>query len=197
MALLSILFGRLPGLSQKIVGVLPVDVFTQETITFGSEVTDHPVETGSLITDHIKNDPIGLRVSGTVRSDLRSLAYNLLQLLHERREPIFVVTGLQTFTNMAITRLEVPREVRTADSFVFNAEFKKITFVTSQVSEAPAGNGAEDTASPTSSAGSQTPAPASPSSASSASATSEATGGGPPPGSRTSGSFLSQLSGAQ
>ncbi|MBT8411290.1 MAG: hypothetical protein KJP02_05775 [Octadecabacter sp.] len=193
MALLSIVFGRLPGLSQKAIGFLPVDVFTEETVTLTSEVTSHPVETGSLITDHIKTDPIGLRVRGVVRGSNRSIGYNILQTLHQMRQPVFVVTGLQTFTNMAITRLEIPREVRTADSLQFTAEFKKITFATTQTSQAEAGGGAEDTATGTSAAGSGTTTPATPAQAASVDSTIDATGG-PAPAS-TSGSLLSRAFG--
>ena len=186
MALLSIVFGRLPGLSQKTVGVLPVDVFTEETVMLSAATTDHPVETGGTITDHIKTDPLTLRVRGTVRAARRSLAFNILQTLHERRQPIFVVTGLQTFTNMAITRLEIPREARTADSLLFTAEFKKIIFATSQTSDATAAtNGAENTAPQTQSRGSQTPAQCTPAQVSAATATTEAAGG-------VGGSFLSR-----
>lgn len=194
MALLSIIFGRLPGLSQKTISLLPVDVFTQETITFSNDVTDHPVEDGSVITDHIFNRPLGLRVSGAVRSDLRGLAYNVLQTLHERREPVFVVTGLQTFRRMAIVTLEIPREARTADSFQFSAEFRQITVVASQVTEAPAQESAADTAAPTNAAGNRAGIPATPEAAAGAEAAQESTGG-PPTGSR--GSVLSQIAGGE
>ncbi len=192
MALLSILFGRLPGLSIKVIGILPIDAFTQETITLSSEVTDHPVETGGVVTDHIKNNPVGLRVTGVVRASRRGLAFNILTALHERRAPVAVVTGLQTFQRMAITHLEIPREARTASSFQFTAEFKQITFVESEISDAPAQDNAADTASSTKSTGNKTTVPASPDSASAASEAQDATGG-PPEGSR--GSILSQLFG--
>lgn len=192
MALLSIIFGRLPGLQQKTISLLPVDVFTQETITFSSDVTDHPVEDGGVVTDHIFNRPVGLRVTGAVRSAMRGLAYNVLQTLHDRREPVFVVTGLQTFRRMAIVTLDIPREARTADSFQFTAEFKQITFAQSQVTDAPTQESAADTAAPTSAAGNKAAAPATPSSVRGVEATAEATAG-PQDGSR--GSVLSQVFG--
>ena len=192
MALLSIIFGRLPGLTQKTISVLPVDVFTQETITLSSNVTDHPIESGGLVTDHIFNLPAGLRVTGAVRAQLRSFGFNVLQTLHERREPIFVVTGLQTFRRMAITSLEFPREVRTADSLQFSAEFKQITFAESQVTAAPAQDNAADTAAPTNAAGNRSATPASPSASEAADATTGAAGG-PQDGSR--GSVLSGIVG--
>lgn len=192
MALLSILFGRLPGLTQKTISILPVDVFTQEVITLTSEVTDHPVESGGVVTDHIFNQPTQLRVTGAVRAQLRGLAYNVLTTLHERRQPVFVVTGLQTFRQMAIVSLDIPREARTASSFQFSAEFKQLTFVSSQVTEAPAQASASNTAAPTNAAGNNTTRASPPASVTAAADTQAATSG-PQSGSR--GSLLSQAFG--
>lgn len=191
MALLSLIFGRLPGLGFKTIGFLPVDVFTEETVTFSSEVTENPIETGGVITDHLFNKPTGLRIVGTCRSEQRGVAYQILQTLHEMREPIFIATGLQTFTNMALVELSIPRTWRNAASLEFTAEFKQLRFVTAATapatSSAPAAGGARDTASGVTNAGKTQAAPASPSGAAGAQATTEATGGAP------TGSLLSRV----
>ena len=183
MALLSLIFGRLPGLGFKTIGFLPVDVFTEETITLSSEVTENPIETGGVITDHLFNKPTGLRIVGTCRSEQRGVAYQILQTLHEMREPIFIATGLQTFTNMALVELSIPRTWRNAASLEFTAEFKQLRFVTASTapatSSAPAAGGARDTASGVTNAGKTQAAPASASGAAGAQATTEATGGAP------------------
>ena len=197
MALLNILFGRVPGFSFKTIGLLQVDAFTREVITFKSDVTENPIETGAIITDHVVNRPTGLRVNGTVRYQNRALAYNLLVSLHQRRQPVFVVTGLQTFLNMAITELTFPREVDSANSLEFTCEFRQLTFVSGAT--APAGEagqspatpsasgGAADTASPTGSAGRGQTAPASAPVAASAESVATDSGGAP------QGSLLSRL----
>lgn len=189
MFLLSILFGRLPGFNFKTIGFLPIDVFTQETITYQNEVTENPVETGGVVSDHIFAKPIGLRVTGVIASGRRGLAYQLLVAMHQSRIPLFVVTGLQTFTNMALVELTFPRDVNTADSLHFTAEFKQIRFAfsTSAPSIASAGGGASDTAAGASNVGRAQAAPASPAAASGASATAASTGAAP------QGSFLSRV----
>lgn len=175
----SILFGRVPGLQQKTIGFLPIDVATQETITFDSEVTEHPIETGGVVSDHIYNRPTGLRITGTVRSELKAVAYQILQTLHEQRQPIFVVTGLQTFTDMAITSLIIPRDWRNASALEFNAEFRELEFVSSASAPAPvsASPSAADTASSTNNAGQTQTRPASEASTVSAEAIEQSTGG--------------------
>lgn len=187
MAIFSILFGRVPGLTQKTIGFLPVDVFTQEVITFDSEVTEHPIETGGVVSDHIYNRPTGLRVRGTVRSALRSVAFQVLQTLHEQRQPVFVVTGLQTFPQMAITSLILPRDWRNASALEFSAEFRELEFVQSATAPAPtsADASAADTAATTNNAGQTQAGAASNASTTGAREIEEATGG-PPPTSRQS-----------
>ena len=181
MFLLSILFGRLPGFNFKTIGFLPIDAFTQETITYSNEVTENPIETGGVVSDHIYAKPIGLRVTGVISSGRRGLAYQLLVAMHQSRIPLFVVTGLQTFTNMALVELTFPRDVDTADSLHFSAEFRELRFAfsTSAPSIASAGGGAANTAAPTTNAGRGQAAPASPAAASGASATAASTGAAP------------------
>lgn len=185
MAIFSILFGRLPGLTQKTIGFLPVDVFTQETIFFENEVTEHPIETGGVITDHIYNRPIGLRVSGTVKSQNRSLGFEILQTLFKQRQPIFVVTGLQTFPQMAITDLIIPRDWETASSLQFFASFKQLEFVSSAVGVGSSpgisnpASSVSNTAATTTNAGQVQTTTASPTSVAGASGVEAATGGAP------------------
>lgn len=189
MFLLSILFGRLPGFTFKTIGFLPIDAFTQETITYQNEVTENPIELGGVVSDHIFAKPVGLRVTGVVRGGRRGFAYQLLVAMQQSRVPLFVISGLQTFTNMALVELTFPREVQTADSLQFTAEFRQLRFAfsTSAPSSPSASGGASNTAAGTTSAGRGQAAPASPASASAATGTAANTGAAP------QGSFLSRV----
>ncbi len=191
MFLLSILFGRLPGFDFKTIGFLPIDAFTQETITYSNEITENPIETGGVISDHIYAKPVGLRVTGVVQGGRRGLAYQLLVAMHNSRIPLFVVSGLQTFTNMAIKELTFPREVKDASSLQFTAEFRQLRFAVSSSapSIASSSGGAANTAAPTANAGRGQATPASPASASAAQGTAASTGAAP------RGSFLSRATG--
>lgn len=195
--LLTILFGRVPGIGFKTIGLLQVDVFTREIITYKSDVTENPIETGAVITDHVVNRPTGLRVNGTVRNANRALAYNLLVNLHETRQPVFVATGLQTFQNMAITELTFPRDPNTANSLEFTCDFRQLRFVsgaTAQAGEAgttpatpSASLGAADTATPAANLGRVQASPATPADTVAAGSVEAASGGLP------QGSLLSRL----
>jgi hypothetical protein len=49
-----------------VVGGLLLDAATSENLTLETQITDHPVEDGSDMTDHIKNKPEQLQISGLI-----------------------------------------------------------------------------------------------------------------------------------
>jgi hypothetical protein len=51
-----------------------------------------------------------------------------------------VVTGIKVYTNMAITSLDVPRNVKTGQTLTFNIEMQKIIYVDTIQLELNAGN---------------------------------------------------------
>lgn len=132
---LATLFGR--RYDKGRVGVVELDVTISENHTFNSRATNFPVETGGDVTDHIINDPDVLTLEGLV-SDTplnifsffnRSIdAFNRLVDLHERREPVTVVTGLKVYQNMVMTVLDVPRTIETGQSLTFNITLQNIRF---------------------------------------------------------------------
>lgn len=63
----------------QVFDILTIDATLQETHTAAAEVTEHPVEVGSDITDHVRPKPIELRIDGIVtnaplQTDLLSTA---------------------------------------------------------------------------------------------------------------------------
>lgn len=123
MALLEVIFGK-PRLAQ--IGVLTLDASLEETHSSASEVTEHPVEEGTNISDHIRRLPETLEINGIVtnhplfllpsfdapspiqgdnrrQSDRVKAAYDKLKEIHDSGELVDVVTSLREYTNMAIT----------------------------------------------------------------------------------------------
>lgn len=187
--MLSLLFSRGGG-SQKSIGDLVIDVFSEEDITYASTVTDHPIETGEAVTDHVFNQPTRLRVRGTIAGnrggggffniggiggDRKQEGYETLRELHQARQPLDVVTGLEVFTNMVITDLSIPRTARTGGALVFDVEFKQVRFVDSQRADLgdTASEDSADLASSTSNAGRQSAVEASPENAQAAESVAE------------------------
>ena len=132
---LSLIFGR--KYAQSKVGIVSFDTMVSEEHTFSSRVTFFPVESGTIVSDHIINQPDIVRLSGLVTDTPLSIfapfnrsiaAFNSLIQIHERREIVDVVTGIKIYRNMAITSLNVPRTVKTGQTLTFNIELQKIIF---------------------------------------------------------------------
>jgi hypothetical protein len=117
------------------IGVVQFDVSVSEKHSASVEVTGHPVEEGSEISDHIRALPETVEINGVVtntpivyladllaaspltnatgRSDDRvEDAYQELLRIMRAGELVKVVTSLRDYENMVLTSVEVPRDVR-------------------------------------------------------------------------------------
>ena len=138
-ATLALLFGR-NKYAQGKVGNVVFDTVIMEDHRFNSRVTHYPVETGTIVSDHIINEPDVVVLQGLV-SDTplnilalfnRSIqAFNQLVELQQRREVVTVVTGLKVYPGMAITSMNVPRTIKTGQSLTFTIQLQRIIFDTS------------------------------------------------------------------
>ncbi len=157
MALLEVIFGK-PRLAQ--VGVVTFDASLEETHVLASEVTEHPVEEGTNISDHIRRLPKTLEINGLVtnhplfllpsltapspiqgdnqrQSDRVKAAYDELERIHDDGELITVVTSLREYTSMAISGMSVIRN--NANGNVLNAtiSLKEVVTAIVETVEAP------------------------------------------------------------
>lgn len=57
---------QISGQAGSYLDVITVDATMQEVHTFSNEVTEHPVEQGANIADHIRRKPIEVRLSGII-----------------------------------------------------------------------------------------------------------------------------------
>ena len=142
---------------KKMIGTFVVDAFLAEHYQFSNSVTDIPVEEGSNINDHIVEDQdvisveafIGntafevVTIDGNSVSNLQApdrmarvrQAYQELKKLTKSKQPMDVVLGLETFTNMVITSFIIDREVETGANLPFTMEFKKLQIVHSDTTK--------------------------------------------------------------
>lgn len=132
---LSLIFGK--KYAQSKVGSVTFDTMISEEHKFTSRVTYFPVERGTIVSDHIINQPDIVILSGFITDTPLSFlapfnrsiaAFNALIEIHNRREPVRIITGLKIYDNMAITSLDVPRTVKTGQTLTFNIELQKITY---------------------------------------------------------------------
>ena len=123
----------------KAIQDLQIDIVSSEVIELPSETTDNPIESGSEITDHIINRPILLRmvcqIGGsnlTNWTDRKIEGYEALKRLRDDKQPVTVVSGLETFSNMLINNITIDRNLQNASVLQFQIEFKQAKIVSSQ-----------------------------------------------------------------
>ena len=118
-----------------------LDCITEETVSYASEVTEYPIESGGKIADHLQNDapvvtftavvsdsPIGdaakARGANVVPS---SEAKEFLLGLRAERRPFTFVGTTGTYDLMVFTSLEFPRDNETGKALHIEAELRQLT----------------------------------------------------------------------
>jgi hypothetical protein len=120
-----------------------LDCLLSDNHTFDSEVTEFPVESGSTISDNIRPKPLVITIEAIVSNTPLTFAGNfrgagsvpsidcyakLLAIRRERRL-VTIATSLETFFNMALESLGIPRAAGRGDELRFNATFKQVQIV--------------------------------------------------------------------
>jgi hypothetical protein len=143
----------LPGSDED---VLELDAALQEQHSITASVTQFPVETGTNIADHVRQEPDRVRVDGIVSNTplpskigisraafderanagdfaLRAqTAYTQLRALKEGGIAVSISTELADYYPMVLLSLDVPRDAETGDVLRFMAEFEKVTQVSTR-----------------------------------------------------------------
>ena len=141
---------------------LILDASIDESYTSGAQVTDFPVENGADITDHARILPRTLSINGIISDSplpLQTLSFDAftsglgssvlaqtlgfatrsqlgyleLERLKNDRVPFDVVTGLDVYSNVLITSLNVTRNSSTGRALSFRMTVKEVTLVDTQI----------------------------------------------------------------
>lgn len=135
----------------------PIDCTKVETHNFESDVSEFPVESGSVISDNVRNHPVTIDLECivsntpvlnedriTVLGDVNAIridpddpevrqrstaAYLHLIDIRDKREPVQIRSSRGIFENMVLKSLSIPRDASTGDAIVFRAMFQQITIV--------------------------------------------------------------------
>ncbi|TFL14223.1 hypothetical protein CSC67_08710 [Pusillimonas caeni] len=134
MAFLSLLFGL--GGAQSMIGSVPLDALLIEDTELAANISQYPVEDGTVISDHITREPERLAVSGVVtaagitmfgaggRSKLIATKEALRQI-HEQRLPVTIVTGMDVYADYAMSNAKMSR-TNEGEKLTLDCEFQKI-----------------------------------------------------------------------
>jgi len=93
---------------QSKIGELIVDAILQESHDWSAKVTEHPVENGETLSDHVQVLPLVLKIEGIISNTPISFlgvpiftssnrveeAYTKLEQIFSKRQPIDIATSL-------------------------------------------------------------------------------------------------------
>lgn len=144
MADLTILFRPRPP-KRVTIGMITLDCAIREIHELTNQVTQNPVESGVYIADHIYRQPRRVTIEGEITdspveyfggftgiTERRVEAFEQFEKLVETRELVTLVTGLKTYTDMAIVNFTAPRDERTGKRLLFTVEFEHVRKVSTQ-----------------------------------------------------------------
>jgi len=134
------------------IGQIQLDVSLSESHEYRSDVSEYPVEDGSVISDHISNKSDRLSLNGFVTNSPIDLltgqqaalsrtgragnrvetVFEELLRIHEAREPVKIVTSLRVYDSMAMESLSVPRNAQIGEALEFSVVFVEIQKVKSE-----------------------------------------------------------------
>jgi hypothetical protein len=131
------------------------DCVVKESHTSEIEVTDNPVETGVVVSDHAYKRPDRLEIEGEVsdvwlhgfdpqtglaipdrfyssKASRSASAWDILTGLQASMNPISVQTGLKLYANMMILSLSCDQDKLTAGTLSFRATLREVIRKTTQ-----------------------------------------------------------------
>ena len=129
-------------------GGLVFDAVFEETHEADLEVTDNPVETGVVVSDHAFMKPLRVKISAGVSdtplavvtddpfasdSGRARRAFELLTELQKRAEPFDLQTGLKLYENMVCTSIRTSQDKDSSGALLFTAELREVIIVYTQV----------------------------------------------------------------
>lgn len=129
-------------------GTIELDATVSESHTFDLDTTEHPVDRGSEIVDHVRPRPRPLFLEawivdhplkgGGAAGRARTIRSQLIEWAG-RGELFEIRTGIETYRNMLLVSVHTPRDASTK-AIRMSLSFKEITFAHAQIVEVEALN---------------------------------------------------------
>lgn len=118
---------------------LVFDLQLSESHSFDSEVTNHPVEEGSPISDHIENklrsgsssffvSNYSLKIGELTTNKVQDV-YDLFKQLWKSKELVVLVTDLDVYEDTAITKVSISRSSEVGEAGTFEVSFTEFRII--------------------------------------------------------------------
>lgn len=106
-------------------GGVEFTVVTSESITDSATVTDNPVEDGVNVSDHIKQEPSQLAISGIITGEYASEQFERIKN-HKERGRLVGYIGRNRYRNMAIESVNKIYDKSNKEGFAFDVSLKEV-----------------------------------------------------------------------
>ena len=140
------------------IGDLQCDCIVDHVTAFNSSVTEHPIEGGFVIADHVARQAMRLsltaiitptpvsyfRIMGGSNPDRLGEASAYFEQLHLKGEPITIVLPDRICNDMVMTTCPLPRNVQDGFCYRLALEFVHVTIVSQKTEEIPEQNASGD-----------------------------------------------------
>ena len=140
------------------IGELQCDCIVDHVTNFQSNVTEHPIEGGFVIADHVARQAMRLsltaiitptpvsyfRIMGGSNPDRLGEAASYLEQVHLAGEPITIVLPDGIYDSMVMTSCPLPRNVQDGFCYRLALEFTHVTIVSQKTEEIPEQNASGD-----------------------------------------------------
>ena len=136
------------------IGTLQCDCIVDHVTNFDASVTEHPIEGGFVIADHVAREAMKLSVTaiitptpvsyframGGANPDRLSEAAAYFESVHLAGEPINIVLPDAIYNDMVMTSCPLPRNVQDGFCYRLALEFTHVTIVSQKTEEIPEQN---------------------------------------------------------
>ncbi len=147
--------------AQSRLGELVVDGFVHETHTLASRITEHPIESGGSIVDHVDLGPFTLAIEGIISNtpmamaglvlfdsakrymdgssnDFAVRAFEKIEEMFRKREPLSIATSLKIYHSMVLETMNIERGGGAHDALRFSCTAKQVKLVQQEKITIPA-----------------------------------------------------------
>jgi len=118
--------------------VLPVHAVTQEAYEYNADVTQHPIESGAIYSDHVILKPIRLLATLEIsnydgvgkKAEKAKTAFDIFEQVWKAREPMSILTTHTLLTDMILTSFIPETTVTAWGALTIRAVFQQVKQVT-------------------------------------------------------------------
>lgn len=102
-----------------------------EDITESAEVTDKPIEMGSNISDHVKQEALQISIEGIMNGGEAKSRFDKIRRHKNEGTPMYY-QGVESHKNMVVLNIEINHSVAIKNGLAFTMSLKQITVSTAK-----------------------------------------------------------------